>query len=200
MLVTRVAVVGKPMTTRFDGARVFETVSTLAEGTACAFFKMAGEMGSAHRGVVQSKAITLGGSAAVLWADKREWDPVIQGSVLAASFDSTLAVAVAVSLVGGFGAKTEFGGAGIARGQAGVLLAIGRVDSSGTYCLAYVFVVTAIDLAPPGARVGRWRVPMSAVVVVMVVVVFVFGSGHEQVDQVEGCHVVGIEWTGVDEA
>lgn len=195
VLGTRVAVVGKPMTTPFEGARVLETVSTLAEGTACAFFKMAGEMGSAHRVVVQSTAITLGGSAAVLWADKRKWDSVIQGSVLAASFDSTLAVAVAVSLVGGFGAGTELGGAGVARGQAGVLLAIRRVDSSGTYCLAYVFAVTAVGLAPAGARVGRWRAPMSAVVVVLV-----FGSGHEQVDQVEGCHVVEIEWTGVGEA
>lgn len=177
VLLARVSVDGTLMTTWFDGAGVFEAVSAMTERTATAFSNTAGEMGCAYQGVVQSKAVTLRCCAAVLWTDKRVWDPISESCVLAASSDITLAMARAVSLLGGFGAGTKLGSEGIPGSLAGVILAIRRIDPNCTYCLAYVFLITALNFAPLGIGVRRSRTTMTVVMMMLM-----SGSGHEKVD------------------
>lgn len=137
----------------------------------------------ADRSVVDSTFITLGFCATVLRADERVWHPICEKGLLTASSYITLAVAGAVSFVVLLGDGAELRSARVSRGLAGVVLTIGRKDPSGTYCLADMFVVAAMDLTPLAIGVTRSRPGMRAMSV----------GGHEEVDEVVGSQCDGLD-------
>lgn len=154
MLLTRVFADGRVMTTGFDGAGVLEAVSARI-GTATTMSNTACKMGFADPGVMASKAVALRFCTAMMRANERERHPISEKCLLPTSSDSTLAVIGAVSLLVVLGGDTESGGMGVAWSLAGVVLTIRRIDSNGTYCLADMYLLTALDLAPLVVGVTR---------------------------------------------